>query len=157
MDASRRVYGGNDKRSIADLTALMTSPSSAYIITDSNVAEKTDQGLTMSSVDGAMLITAHGNSDNNRILLPVGNNANVSDQMTFIIVARRSPKAGANTIPMRIGGYDATTDLTISATDWKLYRVPLETSTSPYCSIYIDQQGPTIEYRYFALIKVGGN
>ena len=155
MNASRRVYDGHDKRSLADLTTLMLNPSSAYSIIDSSTAEITSQGLVMSNVDGATLLTTQGNDDH-RILFPVGNNASVSDQMTLVMIARRSPKASAGTISMRIGGYDNWTALTITSIDWKLYRVPLKNSDSPYCSIYANQLGSTIEYKYFALIKVGG-
>ena len=155
MNASRHVYDGNYKRSIADLTALMLNPSSVYSVTDSNSAEITFQGITESSVDGATLLTSQDDGDH-RILFPVGNNASVSDQMTLIMIARRAPKANASDIPMRIGGYDNLAIFTISSDDWKLYRGPLKNSSSPYCSIYVNRQGPTIEYRYFALVKVGG-
>ena len=115
----------------------------------------------MSSADGATLVAVNNavntsDPSNDRFYFSISDNATVSDQMTLIMIARKSPSASAGSIPMRIGGYDNLANLTISSSDWKLYRVPLNNSSSPNCSIYIDQQGPTIEYKYFAIVGVDG-
>lgn len=156
MNAGRRIYGNVGKMSVADLTTTMLKPNSASIVQDSNSAAATDQGLSLSNSDGATLITATTQGADNRLMFPVGENATPTSQMAFVIIARKAPKASANAILLRVGGYDATTNFTVSSTDWQAYRVPLNDSSSPYVSLYNDQVGPLIEYRYFALIKVGG-
>lgn len=156
MNAGRRVYGGTGKMSIADLTTTMLKPNSTSVVQDSNSATITSQGLSLSHSDGATLITASTQGADKRLMFPVGENATPTDQMAFVMIARKSSKASTDTISFRVGGYDATTNFTVSSTDWQFYRVPLNDSASPYVSLYSDQGGPLIEYKYFALTKVGG-
>lgn len=156
MNAGRRVYGGTAKLSITDLTSTMLKPSSAGVVQDSNSATITSQGLSLSSSNGATLITAATQGADERLMFPVGENAAPTNQMAFVMIARKSAKASTDTINFRVGGYDAATNFTVSSTDWQVYRVPLNDSASPYVSLYSDQGGPLIEYKYFALTKVGG-
>ncbi|MFR0770907.1 MAG: hypothetical protein ACLSH6_00925 [Limosilactobacillus pontis] len=142
------------KLSVADLTSTMLKPSSVSVVQDSNSATITTQGLSLSSSNGATLITAATQGADERLMFPVGGNATPTDQMAFVMIARKSAKASTDAINFRVG-YDATTNFAVSSTDWQVYRVPLNDSASPYVSLYSDQGGPLIECKYFALTKVG--
>lgn len=139
MNASRHMFGGNDKLSIDDLTTLLSTRSNSYVVgyfsnrdlmnwsNDYNIGIRNNKDNSF---------TIYTTSDSHDARLYYDLQISQSDDMTAYMVARLSDKCSADSISFTVGPYNNSSWCSLNTKDWKLYRIPLGNSTSSFFSLY---------------------
>ena len=123
------------------------------MIQDSTTESIISEYIKATESNGITTLSSEEGGPSKRCLILADSNSTITDDMMFIMVARKSANSQYDSIDLRIGGFDAVSNLTVSSSNWGLYSIHLKKSKSGTISLYCAEKGSLIDIRYFAVIK----
>lgn len=123
------------------------------MIQDSTTESVISEYIKATKSNGITTLSSEEGGPSKRCLILAVSNSTITDDMMFIMVARKSANSQYGSIDLQIGGYDAVSNLTVSSSNWGLYSIHLKKSNSGTISLYCTEKGNLIDIRYFAVVK----